>query len=304
MGDVPLDAVGAEQIHALVQHVCSRPKGPRDKPIAVMTVVTFVQHFRQFFAWLDDAGRWEAPRRFEKLFRVKRRTLMTQAERLKAAAGVETFTIDELAALYAAANSRQRLYILLALNCGFTQQEMAALRCDEIHELEAEHPYVRHARTKTGVVGRWELWRETALALIQRLGETPENDDCLALLSEDGNPLVHYGAKNKSDSVRLTWDRLLNAEGVKGRVRPLSFKYLRKTGSDLVRKAAGLEASQVYLAHAGKSVAERHYNNADFEKVAVGLRKLREYLQPMFDAAAKAHELAAAAAAAGEGLLV
>ena len=55
LGDVPLAEVGGERVHALVQHVCARPKRPDGGPIAVLTVVTFVQHFRQFFAPLGHA---------------------------------------------------------------------------------------------------------------------------------------------------------------------------------------------------------------------------------------------------------
>ena len=57
VGDVPLPAVGVDQIHRLVQHACARPKGPRGGPIAVETVVTFVQHFRQSSrGWTTPAG--------------------------------------------------------------------------------------------------------------------------------------------------------------------------------------------------------------------------------------------------------
>ena len=123
-------------------------------------------------------------------------------------------------------------------------------------------------------------------------GERPR-----ARAAQRGRPaaLVHYGAKNKSDSVGQSWARLLKADGVEGVVRPLSFKYLRKTGSDLVRKtgktgsdlvrkAAGLEVSQAYLAHTGKSVAERHYNNADFDQVTAALRAVRAQIEGVFGA--------------------
>ena len=62
-----------------------------------------------------------------------------------------------------------------------------------------------------------------------------------------------------------------------------SYKSLRKTGSDMIRKVAGLEISQVYLSHTPKTLAEKSYTNPHFEKLAAYLELVREQLQPMFD---------------------
>jgi hypothetical protein len=64
-------------------------------------------------------------------------------------------------------------------------------------------------------------------------------------------------------------------------VRPLGFKYLRKTGSDLVRRVGGIEAAEAFLSHAERSVS-RVYNNRDFERLADHLTEVRKRLDRVF----------------------
>ena len=64
--------------------------------MGVETVIGYISYLRRMFLWLDDSGRIELPRRFERLFRVKRSKLLTPQERQQQGAEIETFTIDEL----------------------------------------------------------------------------------------------------------------------------------------------------------------------------------------------------------------
>jgi len=107
--DRPLNSIGFDEVTAIVNHFLSRPRSPQTrKPLAVATVITMLSHTRQFLTWLDDGGRWESPRKFEKIFRFKKRSILTPAEERRAQAGPSAFTIPELATLWANANERQR----------------------------------------------------------------------------------------------------------------------------------------------------------------------------------------------------
>jgi integrase len=164
--------------------------------------------------------------------------------------------------------------MLLGLNTGMTQHEIAQLRKVEV---DLGRGYVERRRYKTGVYGRWKLWPETA----DLLGAEMDGDarQPLALLNDEGLPLVKYHDDHRNDSVGLSWRRMV--ERVEG-VRPLSFKFLRKTGSDLVRKVGGKEMAEAFLAHAERSLS-RVYNNRDFERLDAVLTQVRGTLQQMFE---------------------
>jgi hypothetical protein len=151
------------------------------------------------------------------------------------------------------------------------------------------------------VPGRWRLWPETAKLLRKQMAA--ENVDDLALLGKSGRPLVYHVGKDRYDAVRHEWDDVLDRAkrsfeqhekqyaGIPERlwpkryrapvkVRRLSFKYLRKTGGNLVRRLSGRERADVFLAHADPTMA-RPYTNKDFKALAKTLDKLRQQLVPV-----------------------
>ena len=62
-------------------------------------------------------------------------------------------------------------------------------------------------------------------------------------------------------------------------VQTLGFKFLRKTSSDLIRRIAGKDTAEVFLAHVDPTMG-RHYHNPDFKRLSKALRKLRSRLWP------------------------
>jgi integrase len=275
--DRALASMGYDQLTALVNKLTSRPKSAATgKKIAAQTAINLIAAARQFFNWLRDSGKWEDPRGFDRIFRVNRKALLTNQERRQAAQGVEVFTVDELAKLWQAANEQNRLFISLALNCGFAQMEIATLRTWEI-ELEAVPKRIARHRRKTEVYGSWMLWGVTADLLERRLGWTPKNAEDYALLTRNGQPYVSYGNGNRTDVIGQAWTKLVKKAGV----TKLGFRYLRKTGADMIRKIGGLEVSEAYLAHSEKTLA-RFYSNRDFDKLADALGIMETKLAAVF----------------------
>ena len=70
--------------------------------------------------------------------------------------------------------------------------------------------------------------------------------------------------------------------------RTLSFGKLRKTAGDLIRRFSDGEIFGVFMCH-GQPVASDDladvYSNRPFGKVFAAIRKVQEFLKPMFDAA-------------------
>jgi len=267
IASMPLASVGAEQLATTVAYWLARPKAPKtNAPISRMSAAMIVKTARATFDYLDGIGAWQAPRRFDRIFRLPR---------TNGAPKVSTFDLDELRRLYTNANSRMKLLILLGLNCGFCSMEIATLKRSEI-DLDAK--IIRRPRQKTDVEQQWNLWAETVKLIREHLA--PPNEGDLAFLTAKGKPLAWYHPNDKGgsrvDAIHLAWRKLATNSKVS---KP--FKLLRKTGATLIRSIGGIEVSEQYLAHSEKSMA-RFYSRPEPKRLTDALAKLRQQLSPMF----------------------
>ncbi len=290
MLDCELNAVNLDTCRALVNHFVSRPIVPRTiKPMAPDTVIDTIIATRAFFADAEDRGDWKAPASLDKCFGFRRDKLLTEDE-MDDRAKVKTFSVSELTTLWRFAhNERRELYLLLGLNCGFTQLEISTLRKTHCF-LDGEKPYIKRRRHKTKVMGKWRLWPETAHLL--RKHSAPEGEKLALIHAKKHRPLIGKVAGSRYDVIRNEWDHVIR-HAEKGHaaspdktvaVPKLSFKYLRKTGSNLLRKIAGRDVAETYLAHTDRTMG-KVYHNPDFKRLSNSLRRLRRRLQPMFAAA-------------------
>lgn len=92
----------------------------------------------------------------------------------KKLAAPAVFTVEEVTASLAAASDRTKLYILLMLNCGMTQQDISDLR---INEVDWDAGTITRKRSKTadrkGVpTVKYSLWPETFRLLRQERART------------------------------------------------------------------------------------------------------------------------------------
>ena len=174
----------------------------------------------------------------------------------------ETIPNSDIQALYQSANDRQKLYLLLGLNCGFTVGDIANLA---ISEVDIEGGTITRRRSKTKrhksvptVV--YHLWPETLALVSKHL----QKSGTLAFLTERGKPLIQQeltpdGALKKTDTIHSSWVRLQKSSGIKQ-----SHKLLRKTGASML--FASNEFSRfvgTYLGHSPKGVAEKSYVKQD-----------------------------------------
>lgn len=189
------------------------------------------------------------------------------------ASKIETFSPEEVRALLAAANERIRLYVLLMIQCGMYQNDVAELRHDEV---DWKHGTIKRARSKTrerkGPVTTYKLWPET-FALLKKYRAEGE----LVLVTEKGKPLVSYALKDgkftRYDAIQSAWNRL--GEKMGGKIR-LSMKHLRKTAATLLGQHPQYKYYDTYfLADSPKGMASRHYvrpSDAEFFEALDWLR--------------------------------
>jgi integrase len=177
----------------------------------------------------------------------------------KPAPKVIVFTKEEIQSLLAAAADRTSLYILLMLNCGMTQKDIADLL---VLELDWKEGRIIRKRSKTGdcenvPTVNYKLWPETLRLLLQE--RAPESKDRV-LLNSNGIPIWSEqidkdGKYKKSDNVKNAFDRLRKKLNIK---KPL--KSLKKTSASLLRDNAQFSAlAGLFLGHAPVSMSDRHY---------------------------------------------
>jgi integrase len=191
----------------------------------------------------------------------------------------ETMPRDQIATMFSRGTARQRLYLLLGLNCGFTNGDISNLAKSEVDLKEGT---ITRKRSKTKSFGTvpvvvYNLWPETLALLSQEMATTGD----LALLTEKGNQLIQQtwntdGTLRKNDTIHSSWVRLQKSSGVK---KP--HKLLRKTGASVLNTSEQFSRFvRVYLGHAPSGMAEKHYAQADrsgFQKALAWLRTQFEF---------------------------
>ena len=306
--DLSLPRVGQEELRTAVLRLVQRPmvakpagfeqnaNGKRVKrpPKLVRMSHSYATNslntLRWFFEWADKWDLWHNNRKFfDDVFNVA--PILTDEERrdqLREASGAdpEQFTVPQLVKLWQVCPSdRMRLLMLLGLNCGFANMELATLKKWEC-KLDLTRPFIERLRQKTqrnGVVGvyaKWMLWPETVTLLKREMNA--DEGETLVLLTAKGRPLVEETEKyGRKDAVIQAWRRLLEKASMKGGLSP---KYLRKTSASMVRKASGsAELADMLLSHSD-GIKIKKYTPRDWDRLGEVLAEVRVKLQPLFDA--------------------
>lgn len=174
----------------------------------------------------------------------------------KPASRIVVFSKEEVTGLLAAASDRTKLYILMMLNCGMTQKDIADLAVSEVDWKEGR---IIRKRSKTAdcenvPTVNYKLWPETFRLLQQ---ERASDSQTLVLLNSNGSPLwseeIGSGGKyQKTDNIKNAFDRLRKVE------KPL--KSLKKTSASLLRDSGTFSSLEgLFLGHAPQSMSDKHY---------------------------------------------
>jgi len=170
----------------------------------------------------------------------------------------EFLSIKEVQELFKAASQRTKLYIAVALNCGYTQQDIASL---EHSMIDWQEGVIERDRHKTGKASKHKLWKVT-LDLLRQEATDPDQSD-LVLLSPRKKPLIleqvnAKGNPTRTDTIRQAFQTLRKKVGT---AKP--FKVFRKTGADMIERQYPQTpwlASQ-YLAHSEGGVKKHYVQN-------------------------------------------
>jgi len=179
----------------------------------------------------------------------------------------EFFTVKEVRTLYRDAFPPMKLWILLGLNCGFTQADISSLTPDMV---DWKRGIIARDRQKTGVESEHKLWPLTLKTLREQAGAGP-----LLLTRKDGQPLLREevgedGKPSKTDMIAHTFAPLKKKTGI-----TLSFKHLRKTAANTIAKQFQDKPwlVELFLAHSDPRM-RKHYTRQHYDE----LHKATEWL--------------------------
>lgn len=262
-----LDAINETTLDEFYDHLSSKIQAGEYAPT---TAHELFMTAKQFIRWLVERKHIQPPGNLDsKRFRFKH----------TAATKIEVFRPEEIRAKLAACgkdHERTKLYILLMLNCGMYQNDIAEL---EQSEVDWKAGTIRRARSKTRErdvpMTTYKLWPET-FSLLKKYRATQGE---LVLLTEKGNPMVKEwiddgGDTRKYDAIRSAWHRLCVRMGMKK--NRLGMKHLRKTSSTLLGEHPAYKYYQVYfLADSPKGMSQKHYSIPDDDEFFEALDWLR-----------------------------
>ncbi len=196
---------------------------------------------RTFIAWLVEQGLIPG---FASLFAKRYKFGATDKE-------VEPLAVEQVRSSVDAAKGILKLHLLLMLNTGMTQKDIADLKPAEYKDGRITRRRSKTAKRNTRVVSR-KLWKVTR----DLLDEFKQEGSHL-LLTSTGKPWVRDelidGKRKKTDAIRSIY-RPTNPS--------VSLKQLRQTSGDLIMHKFGKHVADHFLAH-GQAVVDAAYFSRD-----------------------------------------
>jgi integrase len=181
-----------------------------------------VQRVRVLFKYGYDAGLLDKPVRFGPGFKRPSRKTLRLARHEK---GPRMFQAAQIKALLANALPQMKAMILLGINCGFGNTDVGSLT---FKALDLDAGWVNHPRSKTGIMRRCPLWKETVAAVKAAIKLRPKPKD-------EAHEQLVFITKYKKPWAKVNVDNPVSKEMYKlikelGMSRPgLNFYALRHT---------------------------------------------------------------------------
>ena len=200
--------------------------GKLAKGVSVGTFANRVRLARVMFRWAATQELIPKPLNFGENFAIPDKATMRADRQSKPP---REFKADELRAIIDAAGNPLKAMILLGLNSGFGQNDVATLPQSAI---DIDGGWIDFPRPKTAVERRCPLWPETVAALRTALASRPEPSNAdfagLAFVTKYGNPYVRLSDKGTNhDAVAGAFAKILAELKLNGNRR--AFYSLRRT---------------------------------------------------------------------------
>lgn len=249
-----------------------------------------VQRVRTIFKLAYDDGLIGQPVRFGSTFKKPSRKVMRKE---RAERGLRMFEAIELSKLLEAADQPMKAMILLGVNCGYGNADIAAL---ELRHLDLAAGWSTFPRPKTGIDRRCALWPETIAALRDWIKRRPMPKDAAhktrVFITKYGHtwdkaaheievqePDAKEPAKPKainSNPVALQFRKLLDA--LKLRQPGRGYYSLRHTTETIGGACRDQVAVNMVMGHADESMAAVYRERIDDDRLKLVAETIHEWL--------------------------
>jgi integrase len=226
---------------------------------------------RSIFKYGFDAGLLDKPIRFGPDFKKPSAKVLRQN---RAKAGPRMFEREELLALLDKAGPNMRAMILLGINCGMGNADVAGLTFSAAN---LKTGWLTYPRPKTGIERRIPLWPETAEAIKAAIKARRESKD-----TAEKN-LVFVGTRGESylatNGYRVAGEfaRTLDATKIKPK---RGFYSINHTFQTVAEGARDLSAVQAIMGHAasGSDMSARYRERVDDARLVAVTEHVRKWL--------------------------
>jgi integrase len=240
-------------------------------PVRLGNAITRV---RSVFKYALDNGLLERPVRFGGEFRKPDKAVL---RRHRAANGGRMLEAAELRRLIDAAPLPLRAMVLLGVNAGFGNHDVASLPTSA---LDLDAGWVDFPRPKNGIARRCPLWPETVAALRVALAERPAakgpTDADLVFLQRSGRRWVRTTEKSRTDNVSVHFCDLLKQCGVYR--DGLSFYTLRHVFRTVADEARDPVAIDLIMGHSDPSMGGHYRERVEDGRLRAVAEHVRQWL--------------------------
>jgi integrase len=256
------------------------------KRFGVVTVLNEINQCRVVLKYAHDNRLIEHPVNYGQSFN---RPSAKHLRRARNEAGVRMFEADEIRRILDSADPIMRAMVLLGINCGFGNTDVATLPQSS---LSLDNGWIDFPRPKTEINRRVPLWPETVEALTEAIEARPKAKDAtdtgLCFLTHHGRPWVRVkaskrhpdvGARIPIDTLSKQFRILLDHLGINGR-RGLGFYTLRHVFETIGGESKDQVAVNAIMGHVDSSMAGVYRERISDERLQAVTETVRAWLWP------------------------
>lgn len=249
-----------EHFAKLAKEISSRQKSPGTRAKVIGLV-------RSVFKFAFENDYLEKPVKYGDVFSMP----PAKARRVhRNAKGDQSFTPEQVRSLLEHASLNGRAMILLGIQCGMGNTELAELKRDEI----CGH-WLLSARAKTAVMRRVPLWKETLEAIQQSISNGPADGEYV-FYKADGR--TYHDDARTGWRITNTYEYVAKKAGVEGH----SFYDLRRTFSTVAQnmQPSDIDAVESIMGHADdeNDMKARYRQNISDERLEAVVKHVRKWL--------------------------
>lgn len=177
-----------------------------------------------------------------------------------------------------AADMQTQAAILLGLNCGYGNHDVAAR---PLGAVDLDAGFVNFPRPKTGIPRRCPLWPETVDALRAVIAERPKptaEAAALVFVNERGGALVRITEKSRTDCLGVRFANLLKSKKVhKEGVGFYTLRHVFRTVADGARDPVAID---LIMGHADNTMGANYRGHVDDGRLRAVVDVVRAWLWP------------------------